>query len=132
LQKEEIMHKANGISIDIKIILYIFFIVLTTPSFGQQDIPSLVRIIKPAVVTIFTYDANGDTLSQGSGFFINSRGDLITNYHVLSGASNAEVKTAGDRIYAIRNIIGGNGVKSLRATCIHHLCLNFLSISISM
>jgi len=63
LHKAGVVHKAHRISIDIKIILYVFFIVLTTPSFGQQDIPSLVRIIKPAVVTIFTYDANGDTLS---------------------------------------------------------------------
>lgn len=107
------MHKANCISIDIKIILCIFFIVLATLSFGQQDIPSLIKKIKPAVVTITTYDENGDTLTMGSGFFINTEGDLVTNYHVLNGAYSAEVRTDGGSIYAIRNILAENSTADI-------------------
>ncbi len=107
------MHKVNCISIDIKIILYIFFIVLTTLSFGQQDISSLIKKIKPAVVTITTYDENRDTLTMGSGFFINTEGDLVTNYHVLNGAYTAEVRTDGGSVYAIRNIRAANSTADI-------------------
>lgn len=37
----------------------------------------------PAVFTIITYDKNRSGLSQGSGFFIDSNGTAITNYHVI-------------------------------------------------
>jgi tetratricopeptide (TPR) repeat protein len=84
------------------------FLTILSLSHAQKDIPQLVEEIKPAVVTIVTYDSNGDTLSQGSGFFINSKGDFVTNYHVLSGASSAEAKTTGGNIYVIRNIIAEN------------------------
>lgn len=83
-------------------------VLLFSCCFGQIGIPTLVQKIKPAVVTIITYDENGDTLSQGSGFFINSKGDVITNYHVLSYANSAEIKTADGRVYSIKNIIAEN------------------------
>ena len=37
----------------------------------------------PAVFYIEVYDANGKSLQSGSGFFINSDGTAVTNYHVL-------------------------------------------------
>jgi len=80
-------------------------VLLCSCCFGQIRIPTLVQKIKPAVVTIVTYDEYGDTLSIGSGFFINTKGEIATNCHVFSGASRAIVKTADERIYNIQNVI---------------------------
>ena len=37
---------------------------------AQESLPSLVRRIKPSAVAIETFDARGEKLSRGSGFFI--------------------------------------------------------------
>ena len=60
--------------------------------FAQEDLPSLVRRVKPAVVAIVTYDEKGDALTTGSGFFIRP-GQVVTNLHVMRGARRSEVKT---------------------------------------
>jgi hypothetical protein len=70
-----------------------------------ESLPSLIKKIKPSVVIVFTYDGNGNPLSQGSGFFISQNGDIITNYHVLRGANSAEVKTSDGRVHPITYII---------------------------
>jgi tetratricopeptide (TPR) repeat protein len=68
-----------------------------------QDVslPELVRRVKPTVVAIVTYDAKGNTLMSGSGFFVRP-GQVITNMHVIDGARRVEVKTLDGkgRIYS--------------------------------
>ncbi|HKZ77897.1 MAG TPA: tetratricopeptide repeat-containing serine protease family protein [Pyrinomonadaceae bacterium] len=58
----------------------------------QNDLPGLVRRLKPTVVAIVTYDAIGEALMTGSGFFLRP-GQVVTNLHVLRGASRVEIKT---------------------------------------
>jgi serine protease Do len=102
------MLKRNCLNIEFKAIYCVIVFVLAALSFGQQDIPSLVKEIKPAVVTIITFAANLDTLVQGSGFFINAKGDIITNYHVVRGAYFAKAKTADGKVYPIVNVLAEN------------------------
>ncbi len=59
---------------------------------AEETLPSLVKRVKPAVVAIATYDANGEALMTGSGFFLRP-GQVVTNLHVIRGAIRAEVKT---------------------------------------
>jgi len=59
---------------------------------GQETLPSLVKRVKPAVVAIATYDATGEALMTGSGFFLRP-GQVVTNLHVIRGAVRAEIKT---------------------------------------
>jgi hypothetical protein len=73
-----------------------------------ENLPSIIKRIKPSVVIVFTYDGNGNYLAQGSGFFINQNGDVITNYHVIQGASSAEIKTADGKTYPITYIVAGD------------------------
>jgi len=70
-----------------------------------ESLPSLIKRIKPSVVIVFAYDNKGEFLKLGSGFFISQRGDIITNYHVLQGASSAEVKTSDGKTYPITYIV---------------------------
>jgi S1-C subfamily serine protease len=59
---------------------------------AQESLPALVKRVKPAVVAITTYDANGESLMTGSGFFIKP-GQVVTNLHVVRGAVRVEIKT---------------------------------------
>ena len=60
---------------------------IVTISFAQTNLSQLVKEIQPAVTTILTYDKNGKIIGQGSGFYINIDGDLITNFHVIENAN---------------------------------------------
>jgi tetratricopeptide (TPR) repeat protein len=60
--------------------------------FPQESLPDLVRRVKPSVVAISTYDAQGEALMTGSGFFVRP-GQVVTNLHVIRGAQRGEVKT---------------------------------------
>ncbi|MCD8035992.1 MAG: S1C family serine protease [Clostridiales bacterium] len=44
-----------------------------------------------AVFYIEVYDENGKAIQLGSGFFIDSDGTAVTNYHVLEGGSSAKI-----------------------------------------
>jgi S1-C subfamily serine protease len=68
------------------------FLFSATTALSQETLPELVRRIKPTVVAIATFDANGDSLMTGSGFFIRP-GEVVTNFHVVRGAARAEIKT---------------------------------------
>ena len=57
---------------------------------------------------ILTYDKDGEIIGQGSGFFISSDGNIITNRHVLADANRAEVKTADGKVYPITRIVAEN------------------------
>ena len=59
---------------------------------AQESLPELVKRVKPVVVAIATYDATGEPLMTGSGFFVEP-GQVITNLHVIRGAVRADVKT---------------------------------------
>ena len=70
-------------------------VLLLAPAIYAQDkenLPALVKRVKPAVVAIATYDANGEPLMTGSGFFLRP-GQVVTNLHVVRGAVKAEIKT---------------------------------------
>ena len=59
---------------------------------AQESLPTLVKRVKPAVVAITTYDASGEALVTGSGFFLRP-GQVVTNLHVIRGAVRADIKT---------------------------------------
>ena len=74
----------------------IAFVLLLAASAAQaqerENLPALVKRVKPAVVAIATYDAAGEPLMTGSGFFLKP-GQVVTNLHVIRGAVRAEIKT---------------------------------------
>ena len=58
---------------------------------AQQSLPELVKRVKPSVVSIITYDSDGEALMTGSGFFIDPH-KVVTNLHVIRGATRVEIK----------------------------------------
>ena len=72
--------------------LALFLTTVAAQAQSQENLPTLVKRVKPAVVAIATYDANGEALMTGSGFFLRA-GQVVTNLHVVRGAARAEIKT---------------------------------------
>jgi tetratricopeptide (TPR) repeat protein len=75
--------------------LWLFFVLLSAalaPARAQESLPELIRRVKPAVVSVVTYNAKNEPLISGSGFFIRP-GQVVTNMHVIEGAARAEIRT---------------------------------------
>lgn len=71
-----------------------------------ETLPQLVRRVKPQVVAIATFDAQGEALMTGSGFFLRP-GQVVTNLHVIRGAQRAEIKTldAKGRVFPVAGVL---------------------------
>jgi tetratricopeptide (TPR) repeat protein len=72
---------------------------------GQENLSVLIKKVEPSIVVIFTYNKEGKPLGQGSGFFINKEGDVITNSHVLQEASRANIRTMEGKEYPIKKVL---------------------------
>lgn len=96
-------------------LVFILIVFLLMPSFVRAEVKlvDVVERIRPAVVTILTYDRRNKRLSQGSGFFINKKGHLITCYHVMKGAHRAEVKTYLHKVYKIKSVLAEDKANDL-------------------
>jgi tetratricopeptide (TPR) repeat protein len=96
------MSKFHGL---IEGFLFLFFILAVSPIMGQENLPVLIKKVEPSIVVIFTYNKEGKPLGQGSGFFINKEGDVITNSHVLQEASRANIRTMEGKEYPIKKVL---------------------------
>src|SRR4029079_5922122 len=86
---------------------FLFVLVLTIPSFvySQDQLPDLVRRIKPSAVAIETCHARGEKLPRGSGFFID-KDRVVTNRHVIDGAYRAEVHLNSGNSFPVKSVLG--------------------------
>lgn len=116
-------------------IAFLFSCVFIHQSQAQEILPQIVKKIEPATVVIFTYDNEGVVIGQGSGFFISEKGDIITNRHVLEGASRAEVKTAKGKVYPITRIVAEDNEGDLIRVFVDipsNIVVHHLSVSTSL
>lgn len=91
----------------------LFLILAVSAALGQENLPVLIKKVEPSIAVIFTYNKEGKILGQGTGFFINKEGDMITNYHVLYGASRAVVKTTDGKEYPVKRVLAEDKVGDL-------------------
>ena len=88
------------------VIMTALFIVARASSVsGQENLPLLIKKAEPSIVVIVTYGKEGNVLGQGTGFFINQRGDVVTNSHVLEGGSRAIVQTTDGKEHALKRVL---------------------------
>ncbi|MCK5055823.1 MAG: tetratricopeptide repeat protein [Candidatus Aminicenantes bacterium] len=71
----------------------------------KKDLPTLVKDVKGAIAVIHTYDRKDQPVGQGTGFFINAQGHVVSNFHVFRGAHRAEVKLPSGT-YPIYKVLG--------------------------
>ena len=86
-------------------VFFLLSILTISSASGQDNLPVLIKKVEPAIVVIVTYDQEGKILGQGSGFFINQEGDVVTNFHVLQEASRAVVRTNDGKEYPVEKIV---------------------------
>ncbi len=88
-----------------KSLWFLLVLLVTFPARASQDIlPDLVRRIKPSAVAVETFDARGQKLSRGSGFFVETD-RIVTNRHVLEGAHRAEVHSSTGTVFPVRGVL---------------------------
>lgn len=83
----------------------LIFILVGSPVVGQEDLPVLIKKVESSIVVIVTYGKGGDVVGQGTGFFIEKKGDVITNSHVLQEASRAVILTTDGEEYPVRKVV---------------------------
>jgi hypothetical protein len=89
-------------------LLWLCLLILTAApaAWAEDNLPAMVKKISPAVVVVETQRGNKKGL--GTGFFINSRGHIVTNYHVIFGADRAVVRTQAGRRYPVKRVLAEN------------------------
>lgn len=83
-----------------------FLVASAVAQHPAETLPELVRRVKPQVVAIATYDAQGEALMTGSGFFTRP-GQVVTNLHVIRGAQRIEIKTLDGKtkVYPVAGLL---------------------------
>jgi putative serine protease PepD len=80
------------------------------PSSKKGSIAAIAAAVSPSVVEITATLSNGT--STGSGVIITSGGEVITNNHVISGATSIKVQTSDGRSYTAQ-VVGTESKKDL-------------------
>ncbi|MER5434356.1 trypsin-like peptidase domain-containing protein [Streptomyces sp. NPDC002588] len=80
------------------------------PSSKTGDVASIAAAVSPSVVEISATLSNGS--STGSGVIITSDGEIVTNNHVISGATSIKVSTSDGKTYTAK-VVGTDSKKDL-------------------
>ena len=90
-------------------LLVLLYCLMGTTLFAQDlTTKQLITKVENAIFTVFATDEQGNTYSQGSGFFISANGIGITNYHVLEEAHGAYIKSKNGEKYKIKYVLDYN------------------------
>ncbi len=92
------------IMINNKIILFFLILIFdSTLIYGQSsNLSVVINKSLPSIFVVKTFDNQGNNIGLGTGFFIDSIGTGITNYHVLQGTKSANIYLQDGRVYPIR------------------------------
>ncbi|MCX5056069.1 trypsin-like peptidase domain-containing protein [Streptomyces sp. NBC_00452] len=80
------------------------------PSSKKGDVATIAAAVSPSVVEVSATLSNGS--STGSGVIITSGGEIVTNNHVVSGATSIKVTTSGGKTYTAK-VVGTDSKKDL-------------------
>lgn len=89
-------------------IISILIMVSNGLAFGQLSDPQMADRSTRSLVSIMSFDEYGRPLSSGSGFFINTMGDITTSHHVLAGSEKAIIETSSGERGVIIEIINND------------------------
>jgi tetratricopeptide (TPR) repeat protein len=90
------------------ILLFFVLFFVASQAAAQDFLPELVKRIKPSAVAIETFDARGNTVSRGSGFFV-AEDKIITNKHVIEKSSRAEIHLFNGKKYPVKGVLAIDG-----------------------
>lgn len=85
--------------------VFVFFFLPQCRARAGDWSAEVVEKVQGATVTVYAFDKAGKHFNQGSGFFFEESGHLITNYHVLGRAASARVKTFDGGEFTVKSIV---------------------------
>ncbi len=88
--------------------IFLIFAAFSFSAMAQDSLPELVRLVKPSAVAIETFDAKGNSVARGSGFFIGSD-RVITNRHVIENSSRVIIHLMDGKKYPVRGVLAIDG-----------------------
>ncbi len=71
----------------------------------EKSLMDIVEQAEPCVFMVKTYDRGGKSIGQGTGFFIESSGVGVSNYHVFENGKTWKVQTMDGKKYNVEKII---------------------------
>jgi len=77
------------------------------------DLKALAKKARPAVMLLVVSDANGKEIATGTGFLVSSDGKLITNHHVIEGATSAVAKSENGGLFPIDGVLADDPTNDL-------------------
>ncbi|MGW0418090.1 S1C family serine protease [Streptomyces sp. NPDC003015] len=80
------------------------------PSSAKGTVSGVAKAVSPSIVEINATSNAGE--STGSGVIITSDGEIITNNHVISGATSVKVSTSDGKTYTAK-VVGTDSKKDL-------------------
>ena len=86
------------------IISLIIIILLISIFIPKLFVPSIEKV-KDSVVLIEVYDENNEIIATGSGFSAYEMDWIVTNFHVIEGASSISVITDEKKEYEVKDIV---------------------------
>lgn len=92
-----------------------------TPAPTQVPVPAPIAVFTTEavaansshVVLLKNMDASGIVSSIGSGFIISTDGQIVTNYHVVDGASSMTATLQDGRVFSVESVLAYDKVKDL-------------------
>jgi len=86
--------------------IFMLFFIFALSAISQANLYTEVyRNVEPSIVVVLANDSQNAPLHQGTGFFINRAGDIITNFHNIEGANNVNVITTDGHMYSVKDVI---------------------------
>ncbi|MGJ5897719.1 S1C family serine protease [Streptomyces niveiscabiei] len=80
------------------------------PAGKKGDVAAIAAAVSPSIVEVKAALGNGS--STGSGVIITSDGEIVTNNHVIAGATQIKVSTSDGRTYTAK-VVGTDSKKDL-------------------
>lgn len=85
-------------------LLFVLITVITISVKSQESLSNLYAQIKPSVVSIVTFESDGERKMSGSGFFVGAN-QIITNKHVVAGSNNIKIYLSDKQILKVTKIL---------------------------
>ena len=95
-------------------LIILLSLLLTANCFAQEsNLTKLFLKLSPSIFIIETFDEQDDPIASGTGFFIESNGICLSNYHIFVDAKKAIIKTHDNKTFTIDNVIAYDSKRDL-------------------
>lgn len=93
-----------------KTILTLFVCILAGMGYAQ---PKFAAKVRKGIVSVNTYDKQGDLLHQGMGIYVGANGEAVADYRVFKGAYKAVAVDASGKQEEVECILGADDTYSM-------------------